>query len=106
MKIAVEFYVIVLLVVFMSVLGGNLINMNIIANNVRDYQTNCIRQIESSGHSQEVIDRLVSNSPYEISIEKLITGANQELVKIQIDYDYSIPILKVEQHYRISGVAR
>ncbi len=106
MKIAVEFYVIVVLIVFMSVLGVNLIGMNLLANNARDYQTQCIRQIESSGHNQDIIDRIVSNSPYDISVEKVITGANQELVKIQLEYDYSIPVLNIVQHYCISGVAR
>lgn len=106
MKVAVEFYVIVLLIVFMSVLGVNLIGMNIIANNARDYQTLCLRQIEASGHNQDVIEHIISNSPYDISVEKVITGANQEVVKIQLEYDYSIPILKIARHYRISGVAR
>lgn len=106
MKLTIEFYVTIMLIVVMSVLGANLIMMNIQIANVRAYSTQCIKAIEASGHDQKLLDTIVDNSPYPIEITRVAAANQQELIRIEISYEYVIPLLAISNDYQISGVAR
>ncbi len=105
MKNTIELYMSIIIITIFGVLAANMIAINVEANNVRSYQNSCIQAIENSGHDQGVIDQLISDSPYDLSVERIVSDGSV-LSKVQVGYHYVIPLLNVNEYYSISGLAR
>ena len=105
MKSTIELYLSLIIITIFGVLAANMIAMNIEANNARSYQNACIQVIENSGHDQDVIDQLILESPYVLTVERTVVNGLINS-KVKLGYVYRIPLLNIDEHYWIEGLAR
>lgn len=105
------YFIGIILLLFLALMGTSMITGSIAAENARDFHSSAVRQIENSNFNPEVIGSLYRDADklgYELEpIEVQEIMPNRKICEVTLKYTYSTGILHGQsQVHEIRGYAR
>lgn len=111
MKGSIETMISIILLTLMTVLGTSYIVAGLNTQRAQNYHSAIVSEIEASEFSDEVIEecqtKASSDGYKKLSVKKFTsTETGRTYAKVDLDYNYSIPILNIFLTHEITGYAR
>lgn len=106
MKTAIEAYVSIFIVFICAILCVCLISANLSAAGARDAYTTYTLQLKDSNYANSVISACIADAEsrgYTIDVEVYDLGNGQKSGTVELQYEYSIPILGYTAQRYIRG---
>lgn len=103
MKLGIEMYVSLIVLVVLAFVGISFITINIDVVNARDAQASYVAEIENSNLSESIIQKCKNNAQthgYELIVDVTNVGS-KPTAKVTLCYKYSMAILGTSQKHTI-----
>lgn len=106
MKIAIELFVSLFILIMMVALCIGIVSSDLDVMEARDFYYSCVNELQKSNFADSVIDSYITeatNNGYSLNIQIYQTADGDRSADISLKYIYDIPVIGVEQEKLING---
>lgn len=116
MKLAIETFVSIIIIVMMALLGTGYITASLDTQNAQRYHASVITEVEAGHFSERVIQSCIDQAKVNgyqmedgssgLRIETAGKSEEKKIAEVTLTYQYSIPLLNLFLKHEIVGYAR
>ena len=106
MKIAIEIFVSLFILIIMVALCVGLVSSDLDVMEARDFYYSCVTELQQSNFADDVITACVENAQnqgYILDVQIFPSESGDRFVKLTLKYDYKVPAIGIKQEKIIEG---
>ncbi len=104
----IEYFTLFLFIAVFLLIGITYVNQNISLNAAREYHQSIVTELQDSDFASSVVDEIQNNAAatnYKVEILDTSIAATKKKYKVTVMFDYRIPLVGMNQTYRVVGYA-